>query len=191
MKAKRYLNPDEIKTIMEEPHTNNIRDRLMLKLMLCSGLRRSEVVGIRKCDILIRDGCIRVVNGKGGKDRLIPLMVDLLEELDAYSWRGGEKLVEQDLLFPLSPTRISMIVSRYATMSGLQDDNTPKDRRITAHTLRHTYAVHSLKAGRDLRTLQMNLGHSSLSTTAVYLQLITEDRVEVVRTKPLIYEVKE
>jgi site-specific recombinase XerD len=134
-----------------------------------TGMRRSEVARLKIGDIDSQRMIIRVVQGKGGKDRDLPLSPALLETLRAY-WRWRKPQV---YLFPsrysrepqpISDKAVWLACSEAAQQAGIL-------KRVTPHTLRHSWATHLLEAGTDLRTIQILLGHEDLETTAKYLHL--------------------
>lgn len=140
------------------------KGRTMLMAAYAAGLRASEVVGLRAPDIDSRRMLIRVRQGKGQKDRYVMLSSVLLEALRAYWLRDRPT----DWLFPGADptkpvgretfTRVCIGVGQHAGLS----------KRVTPHTLRHTFATHLLEDGVDIRTIQALLGHRSLRTTALY-----------------------
>jgi site-specific recombinase XerD len=133
-------------------------------------MRRSEVAHLKVSDIDSRRMIIRVVNGKGGKDRDLPLSPKLLETLREY-WRWRKP---KPYLFPtrnrrapdrpISDKAVWIVCADAARRAGIT-------KRVTPHTLRHSWATHLLEAGNDLRTIQLLLGHGDLETTARYLHL--------------------
>ncbi|MEO8780056.1 MAG: site-specific tyrosine recombinase XerD [Rhodanobacter sp.] len=152
------------------------RDRAMLELMYASGLRVSELVELPLVALNTRQGVLRVT-GKGGKDRLVPVGEIALEHIGAYLATARPALAKgrQPVALFLSNRGEGMsrqmfwiLVKRYAAKVGIH----PK--RISPHVLRHSFATHLLNHGADLRTLQMLLGHSSLSTTQIYTLVAKE-----------------
>ena len=135
-----------------------------------TGMRRAEVARLKVSDIDSKRMIIRVVQGKGGKDRDLPLSPALLETLRAY-WRWRKPQV---YLFPsrqrkrsdhpISDKTLWIACSEAARRTGIR-------KRVTPHTLRHSWATHLLEAGTDLRAIQILLGHGDLETTAKYLHL--------------------
>ena len=136
-----------------------------------TGMRRAELAHLKVGDVDSQRMIIRVVEGKGGKDRDLPLSPALLETLRAYwRWRkpklymfptrtGGRTLDQ-----PISDKTVWIACSEAAHRAGIR-------KRVTPHTLRHSWATHLLEAGTDLRTIQVLLGHGDLETTAQYLHL--------------------
>jgi integrase/recombinase XerD len=144
-------------------------DRLLVRTTYACGLRIGEVVRLRVADIDSQRGVLVVRQGKGRKDRQVPLSPLLLEELRAY-WR---RYRPKDWLFPNRTsaghchlTALGRRVTRAVRALGW-------NKRVSLHTLRHSYATHLLEAGVDVVTLQHLLGHNDLETTARYLHVST------------------
>jgi site-specific recombinase XerD len=168
--------PKKLPTVLAREEVNRLfaaaatdRDRTLLRTAYALGLRVSELVGLRVQDIDAARGLVIVRQGKGAKDRLVPLSPRLLEELRAY-WRLRRP---QPWLFPggrrgrpLTAAGVQAAVRRAARRAGL-------GKPVSPHTLRHSYATHLLEAGCDLLTIQRLLGHKDLKTTARYLHLST------------------
>jgi integrase/recombinase XerD len=169
----------EIESMLLAPDlttTLGLRDRAMLELMYASGLRVSELVELSLDGLNARQGVLRVT-GKGGKDRLVPVGEIALERVGAYLAVARPALArgrQPAALFlsnrgeGMSRQMFWLLVKRYALRVGIH----PK--RISPHVLRHSFATHLLNHGADLRTLQMLLGHSSLSTTQIYTLVAKE-----------------
>ena len=142
----------------------NLKHRTMFMAAYACGLRVSELVGLRVTDIDSQRMMIHVRQGKGRKDRYIPLSIRLLEVLRGY-WKARRP---NGWLFPgrfpghpIECTTVNRIARKIAHSAGLT-------KRVTVHTLRHSYATHLLDAGTDLRTIQVLLGHRNIRTTARY-----------------------
>ncbi|NPA49284.1 MAG: site-specific tyrosine recombinase XerD [Thermodesulfobacteria bacterium] len=174
------LSPEEVEKILEAPDTSTpigLRDKAMLELLYASGLRVSELVGLKMYELNLDVGWVRV-KGKGDKERLVPIGEVAQETLRAYLREGRPKLLGKRLdephLFlnrrgkPLSRQRFWQIIKSYAVRAGLDP------REITPHVLRHSFATHLLERGADLRTVQMMLGHASLATTQIYTHVQAE-----------------
>ena len=153
-----------------------LRDRAMLELMYACGLRVSELVELLATAVNLRQGALRVT-GKGGKERLVPLGEEAQHWLERYLSRSRPSLAGRQSLPSLfldtkgrAPTRQQFwqLVKRYAGVAGIDP------ARISPHGLRHSFATHLLNHGADLRSLQMLLGHSSLSTTQIYTLVARE-----------------
>ena len=147
--------------------TRNRRQRVLLMTTYAAGLRVSEVTRLRPRDIHAQRLLIRVVQGKGGKDRYTLLSPQLLQELRWYwhEYRPGEWLfANRDRTGPLPPNTAQLMFMAAKRRAGLE-----RGRGI--HTLRHCFATHLLEAGVDLRTIQILMGHASIHSTIWYLHV--------------------
>ncbi len=163
------LSPEEVQRLIAG--AKNLYHRTLLMALYGAGLRRSELCHLKVRDIDSQRMVLRVEQGKGGRDREVPLSPTLLAALrEYYRW-----MRPQIYLFPGThkgwradtpiTARVIWEAVRLATRkAGI-------DKRVTPHTLRHSYATHLLEAGADLRTIQLLLGHADLSHTTVYLHL--------------------
>lgn len=163
------LSPEEVQRLIAG--AKNLYHRTLLLTLYGAGLRRSEVAHLKVRDIDSQRMLLRVDQGKGGRDREVPLSPTLLAALREYSrW-----MRPQTYLFP--GTRDGWRADRPITTKPIWDavrlaaQRAKIDKRVTPHTLRHSYATHLLEAGADLRTIQLLLGHADLSHTTVYLHL--------------------
>jgi site-specific recombinase XerD len=149
----------------------NLQQRAVLMILYGTGMRRAEVSRLKVTDVDSQRMIIRVEHGKGGHDRDLPLSPALLETLREY-WRWKKP---QTYLFPshdsrrgkdqpMSERNVWYACTQAARHAGIR-------KRVTPHTLRHSWATHLLEAGTDLRTIQVLLGHGDLETTAKYLHL--------------------
>ncbi len=145
--------------------------RTLLMTLYGTGMRRAELAHLKVSDIDSQRMIIRVVAGKGGKDRDLPLSPALLEILREYwRWRKPRlylfptRTCRRRLDQPISDKTVWIACSEAARRAGIS-------KRVTPHTLRHSWATHLLEAGTDLRTIQVLLGHGDLETTAQYLHL--------------------
>ncbi len=145
--------------------------RTLLMTLYGTGMRRSELAHLKVSDIDSQRMIIRVVAGKGGKDRDLPLSPTLLETLREYwRWRKPKlymfptRTLGHRLDQPISDKTVWIACCEAARRAGI-------NKRVTPHTLRHSWATHLLEAGTDLRTIQVLLGHGDLETTAQYLHL--------------------
>ncbi len=163
------LSREEVARLIDAAGTMFRRTLLMTLYATC--MRRSELAHLKVSDIDSQRMIIRVVEGKGGKDRDLPLSPALLETLREY-WRWRKPKL---YLFPtrnlrgrldqaISDKTVWIACSDAACRAGIR-------KRVTPHTLRHSWATHLLEAGTDLRTIQVLLGHGDLETTAQYLHL--------------------
>lgn len=150
---------------------HNVKHRAILTTCYAAGLRISEVTKLRVSDVDSSRMVIRVGQGKGKKDRMVPLSSTLLDLLREY-WRVLRPRV---WLFPgpqpnrpITTRSVQRICARARKSSGI-------GRKVTAHTLRHCFATHLLEGGTNVRTIQLLLGHASLRTTATYTHVATGD----------------
>lgn len=169
------LTRDEIRLLLAQPKGASpgaLRDRALLETMYACGLRASEVIGLELSDVDLDAGILRA-RGKGSKERIVPIGSKAIESLRAYLDRARPRLVgirEEPRLFVnvrgagLSRQGLYKIVQRHAKSAGLA-------RRMSPHTLRHSFATHLLAGGCDLRSLQEMLGHADIATTQVYTHL--------------------
>jgi site-specific recombinase XerD len=163
------LSHEEVARLIDAAET--LFRRTLLMTLYATGMRRSELAHLKVSDIDSQRMIIRVVEGKGGKDRDLPLSPALLEILREY-WRWRKPKL---YLFPtrnlrgrldqsISDKTVWIACSDATRLAGIR-------KRVTPHTLRHSWATHLLEAGTDLRTIQVLLGHGDLETTAKYLHL--------------------
>jgi integrase/recombinase XerD len=169
------LSRDEVALLLSQPRGGSpaaLRDRALLELMYACGLRASEAVGIRLDEVDLDEGVLRA-NGKGSKERLVPIGSKAVAALFAWLTVGRPQLVgirEESHVFVnqrgqgLTRQGLYKIVQRHARSAGLADKMSP-------HTLRHTFATHLLAGGCDLRSLQEMLGHADIATTQIYTHL--------------------
>ena len=174
------LSEAEVEALLEAPDDGSdlgLRDRAMLELLYASGLRVSELVGLRLDQLNLQVGVVRVV-GKGNKERLVPVGEEAGGWLARYLSGARRELLDGrpgDALFPTQRRAAPMtrqafwqLIKRYALQAGIDP------AKISPHTLRHAFATHLLNHGADLRTVQMLLGHSDLSTTQIYTHIARE-----------------
>lgn len=161
------LSPEEVLQFLG--CVGSIKHRAILTTCYAAGLRISEAVRLKPADIDSPRMVIRVEQGKGQKDRYVMLSPKLLETLRGY-WRAvrpNEWLFEGDTSGqPISTSAVDLACRKARRLSGIR-------KPITPHSLRHGFAVHLLESGTDVRTIQLLLGHRSLTTTARYLRIAT------------------
>ncbi|HEY4280115.1 MAG TPA: site-specific tyrosine recombinase XerD [Conexibacter sp.] len=174
----KVLTRDEVHHLLSQPRGMGpaaLRDRALLELMYACGLRASEAVDMQLDELDVDGGVLRA-NGKGNKERLVPVGSKALDALRHYLERGRPQLVglrEERRVFVnqrghgLTRQGLYKIVQRHAKRAGLGDKMSP-------HTLRHTFATHLLAGGCDLRSLQEMLGHADIATTQIYTHLSAE-----------------
>ena len=164
----KFLSEPETDRFLDTAQHNKhfaARDKALFELMYSSGLRRSEVVGLKIRDVDFFNGLVKVF-GKGRKERLVPVTAAALEALNTYLASRKNPQADEALFLnkngsPLSGDGLAYVFRKTAVSSNLA-------RHITPHSLRHTFATHLLNHGCDLRSLQEMLGHSNLSATQVY-----------------------
>jgi integrase/recombinase XerD len=161
--------------LVEGPDTSTpggLRDRALLELLYASGLRASEALGLRREDLNVTGGYL-TANGKGGRQRLVPVGVQALAWLRRYLATGRPALVKRGdpgLVFlnrfgrPLSRQGLFCLLRKHARRAGIR-------ARVSPHTLRHCFASHLLEGGADLRSVQAMLGHVDIATTQIYTHL--------------------
>lgn len=159
------LSPEEVAQILTAPP--HLKSRALLMTIYAAGLRRSEAAGLRVCDIDSARMTITVHQGKGRKDRVVMLSPVLLDTLRQY-WRQHKP---KEWLFPgdnpgqpISGNDIFMVFHNAVRRAGIT-------KKVSPHSLRHSFATHLLESGTDLRTIQILLGHRNLKTTARYLHV--------------------
>jgi integrase/recombinase XerD len=183
-----YLRLEDVERLLLQPDDKTplgLRDRAMLDVLYSTGLRVSELVGLRVMDMDTAVGCVRCI-GKGDKERIVPIGKKALALVDRYLRDARPKLIgkgKQALattLFinrrgaPLSRVGVWKILSGYGRRAGLRVALTP-------HMLRHSFATHLLEGGADLRSVQLMLGHSDISTTQIYTHVVEERLKQVYR----------
>ena len=158
------LSPEEVAQLLDAARPG--RERVLFQTAYACGLRLMEVLNLQVSDIDSARMLVHVRQGKGNKDRLVPLSLRLLTELRAYyrAHRPGRWLFSTKEGKPVHPGTVQRQLQRAVKKAGLR-------KPVTMHTLRHSYATHMLEAGVDVMTLQKILGHRQLSTTARYLHL--------------------
>jgi integrase/recombinase XerD len=155
-----------------------LRDRAMLELLYSSGLRVSELTGLRLGDVDLQRGLLRCT-GKGNKERMVPVGASAVAWVSRYleGRMAGTRPEPSDPLFagsggPVSRQRVWKAVKEQARRAGITD-------RVTPHTLRHSFATHLLAGGADLRVIQEMLGHARITTTQIYTH-VDRERLKVI-----------
>jgi integrase/recombinase XerD len=183
MRAERFpktLSEKSVEDLLAAPDTNTprgLRDRALLEVLYATGLRVSELIGLRMFELSLTDGLVRVF-GKGSKERLVPLGELAIDWLKRYLAEGRPALLDgaaSDFVFVTARKTAMMtrqmawtLIKKYAVLAGI-----PRER-ISPHVLRHAFATHLLNHGADLRVVQMLLGHADISTTQVYTHVARE-----------------
>ena len=171
------LSEAEVEALLAAPDIEDpmgLRDKAMLELLYATGLRVTELVGLRMEQINLRQAVV-FVKGKGNKERLVPLGEEAMYWLEQFLKVGRSQMIKHatDFVFP-SKRGIGMTrqtfwhrIKHYAILASVESPLSP-------HTLRHAFATHLLNHGADLRVVQMMLGHSDLSTTQIYTHVANE-----------------
>jgi integrase/recombinase XerD len=172
------LSESQVEALLSEPDTGaalELRDKAMLELLYATGLRVSELVGLRMENISLRQGVVRVI-GKGSKERLVPMGEEAMHWVSCYLREArGELLGLQasDVLFPSNRAQ-QMTRQTFWHRIKLYASRAQISVELSPHTLRHAFATHLLNHGADLRVVQMLLGHADLSTTQIYTHVAGE-----------------
>ncbi len=182
------LTVDEMFQLMDSPEkpleqatdpevrARRLRDRALLELLYSSGLRVGELVSLNLKHLDLTLGIVRVM-GKGRKERIVPMGQKAIEALTSYLEQRGEAEGENPLFLNrrggrLTSRSVERLVKKYSRVSGII-------RKVSPHSLRHSFATHLLDAGADIREIQEMLGHASLSTTQRYIHLSPGKLMEV------------
>jgi len=160
----KFITYDELNKLLE--NTNNYRDKLIIKFLFYTGVRVSELVKIKKNDIIFEEGFVKVY-GKGGKERIVPIPKELLNELKDYINK-----INTENIFPLSSRQVERIIKNTAKKAGI-------NKKVTPHVLRHSLATTLLSKGVDIRYIQEILGHSSLNITQIYTHVVPNQLKEI------------
>ena len=170
------LSEEEVERLIQAPDVDDdigLRDRAMLELIYACGLRVSELISLDILNINLRQGVIRVL-GKGEKERLVPMGEEALHWIERYINKSRPNFIKADNKITevfLSKRGKAMTrqtfwyrLKEYAQLASI-------NKELSPHTLRHAFATHLINHGADLRTVQLLLGHSSLSTTQIYTEV--------------------
>ena len=174
-----YLRLDEVERLLAQANAKTalgLRDRSMLEVLYSTGLRVSELIGLRVSDVDTKVGTVRCI-GKGDKERIVPVGKKALATVEKYLRDARPQLLGKTpgstALFvnrrgaPLSRVGVWKILSAYGRRAGLR-------MALTPHMLRHSFATHLLERGADLRSVQLMLGHADISTTQIYTHVVEE-----------------
>lgn len=176
-KLPHFLTVEEVESLLKQPDetkTRGIRDRAMLELLYATGLRVSELISLKQKNLNIEDGFL-LCRGKGGKERVVPIGESARQAIQRYLDETRPRMLKEptDSLFLTSRggafTRQGFwkLLKSYATKSGLA-------LKISPHVLRHSFATHLLERGADLRSVQLMLGHTQITTTQIYTHVSRE-----------------
>lgn len=175
----KILSEAQVEALLEAPDVDTprgLRDRAMLETLYATGVRVSELVGLKCFELSFDDGVLRVF-GKGGKERLVPLGETALDWLQRYllagrpallAGRAAEALFVTARAAPMSRQMFWTLVKGYARRAGIPPAS------LSPHVLRHAFATHLINHGADLRVVQMLLGHADITTTQIYTHVARE-----------------
>lgn len=178
LRVPKTLSEAQVEALLAAPNTATplgLRDRAMLELMYASGLRVSELVGLKTVQLGLAEGALRVT-GKGAKERLLPFGEEAHGWVTQYLAEARASILDgqaSDALFvtarggAMTRQMFWKLVKRHALAAGI-------DAPLSPHTLRHAFATHLLNHGADLRAVQMLLGHADISTTTIYTHVARE-----------------
>lgn len=167
------LEQKEIRKLLEQPKENKLiglRNLAIMKTMLNCGLRVSEITNLKILDIDLENGKLKVIQGKGRKDRNLALNENVKSILTKWNKKRPQGLY----FFPtfhgekLSSRYLQQMIKRYALSAGI-------NKAISPHTLRHIYATEFYRLTKDIETLRQILGHSNISTTTIYITLANSE----------------
>ena len=173
------LESEEAQNLLKQPnkrYPTGLRNKTIISLMLHCGLRLSETCNLSPGNINLSKGKLRIVSGKGNKDRDLAIPDYLIDLLN--TWR--KRRPKSNYFFPtlkgkkISNRYIQQMVKRYSQKAGI-------NKNITPHTLRHTYATQYYKQTKDIETLRRILGHTDIGTTTIYITLANTDVEEGMR----------
>ena len=177
------LSRDEVETLLSQPDSQTVlgkRDKAMLEILYATGLRVTELIGLKIYNINLEAGFIRTI-GKGSKERIIPMGGKAIGASKEYLQNARPTFMQKrksPSLFlnsrgnPMTRQGFWKILKHHALKAGIA-------RRVTPHTLRHSFATHLLEGGADLRSVQIMLGHSDISTTQIYTHVARERLKEI------------
>lgn len=158
------LTKEEVKSLIDSADNN--KSRLMISFLYSAGLRVSELVNLKVEDLNFSDNTGWVRKGKGAKDRLFAISEKLSNEIKLYLEERDNKYIFSKFK-PLTTRNIQKIIKNTSQRANI-------NKKVTPHTLRHSFATHLLEQGNDIRLIQAILGHASLNTTQVYTHISSE-----------------
>ena len=188
-KLPQFMTLPEMEKILHVPfakNTQGVRDKALLELLYATGMRVSEIAGLRSEEVNLESAFLKC-RGKGEKERIVPLGRAAIDALKAYGLkkgksRGGvvppskghgDRAPTTEYVFsnthgrPISRQRIWQLIRKYSRLAGIK-------KKITPHTFRHSFATHLLEGGADLRIVQELLGHADIATTQIYTHVSRE-----------------
>lgn len=177
---------EDIMRVIDLSTKEGQRNRAIIEVLYSCGLRISELTGLKFSDMFLDEGFIRV-EGKGGKQRLVPISPTAIKEIDKYMYDRKQMEVKkgyEDYVFlskratPISRIMVFHFIKGYAAQAGIQ-------KNISPHTFRHSFATHLLERGANIRAIQQMLGHEKITTTEIYTHMDREFlRQEIIEHHP-------
>ncbi len=173
------LSQEQVEALLGAPDTGDViglRDRAMLETLYATGLRASELTELQVLHVSLNEGVLRVVHGKGGKDRLVPLGQEAAHWIDRYLRESRPLLLGARTSNDLFVTARGAAMTRQAFWLNVKKAARKADIHapLSPHVVRHAFATHLLNHGADLRVVQMLLGHADISTTQIYTHVARE-----------------
>ena len=177
-KLPTVLDIEEMKKLLSKPTEENplsLRDKAILEFLYATGVRISELINIKRKNFMPEVELVRVI-GKGQKERIIPIGKEAVRSVEKYLQESRPQLAKrdsEDVLFlnrrggSFSRMGLWKILRKYVIQAGIK-------KKVTPHTIRHSFATHLLEGGADLRAVQEMLGHADISTTQIYTHLDRE-----------------
>ena len=182
----KFLDLEDVDKLLAVPDTSTsrgLRDKAMIEVLYATGLRVSELVAVRPNDLHLDEGYLTCV-GKGDKERIVPLGQEAVTWVRKYVSEGRPQLAKRGSPWLFVNARDGGALSRVGFWKVLKEYGVKAGvtRELSPHVLRHSFATHLLERGADLRSIQMMLGHSDLSTTQIYTHVL-EARLRTVYDK--------
>ncbi|MFY9805185.1 MAG: site-specific tyrosine recombinase XerD [Candidatus Acidiferrales bacterium] len=173
-----FLSVEEVDRLLAQPDTNTtagLRDKAMIELLYSTGLRVSELCGLKTADLQMETGCLRCI-GKGNKERLVPVGRRALQSVQEYLKKSRPEILGEKTSPYLFASRTGRAMNRimFWKLLGAYGRKAGLRRTLSPHMLRHSFATHLLDRGADLRSVQIMLGHADIATTQIYTHVVEE-----------------